>query len=110
MAITLHIYYSGAPGQARAFAKAMMETGLVDRIRAEEGNLQYEYFFPLEDENTVLLIDRWENQQAIDFHHATPMMQQIIHLRDKYDLHMRVERYASDGNGLPDKDAAFVRQ
>lgn len=110
MAIIVHIYYSGAPGKAKAFARAMTENGLVDRIRAEEGNLQYEYFFPMEDENTVLLIDRWVNQQAIDKHHASPMMQQIIRLREMYDLHMRVERYLSDENGLPDKDAAFVRK
>ena len=110
MAVTVLIYYTGEGNNAAVFAQEMCESGVVEAIRKEEGNLQYDYFFPMEEPQTVLLIDRWENQQAIDFHHATPMMQQIIHLRDKYDLHMRVERYTSDENGLPDTDVAFVRQ
>lgn len=110
MAITLHIYYSGEKGRARQFAGEMMESGLVDKIRREAGCLQYEYFFPAEDEHTVLLIDRWTDQQAIDRHHASPVMQRIIGLRETYDLHMKVERYLSDEGGLPEKDAAFVRK
>lgn len=74
----------------------MESSGTADAIRREEGNLRYEYFIPMQDEKTVLLIDSWENQQALDVHHASPMMQTIAALRDKYDLHMRVERYVSD--------------
>jgi hypothetical protein len=37
------------------------------------------------------------------------MMKTIAELRDKYDLHMTVERYVSDDN-MPDKDAAFIRK
>ncbi len=44
----------------------------------------YEYFFPMNDPETVLLIDAWENQEAIDVHHASPMMKTIIELREKH--------------------------
>ena len=40
------------------FVQEMIESGLVDKVRAEEGNEKYEYYFPVEDEKTVLLIDR----------------------------------------------------
>ncbi len=96
MAITIHIYYTGENGSARKFAEEMIKSGTVDKIRAKEGNLRYDYFFPMNDEETVLLIDSWANQAAIDEHHASPMMQIIADLRDKYDLHMIVERYLSD--------------
>ncbi len=52
--------------------------------------LRYDYFFPMGDTETVLLIDCWKNQEAIDRHHASPMMKKIAELREKYDLHMRV--------------------
>lgn len=58
-------------------------------------NIRYNYFFPMNDPETVLLIDAWESQEAIDLHHASPMIQTIAELRKKYDLHMKVERYAS---------------
>ena len=47
MAITINIYYSGTNGNARKFAEEMISSGIVDEIRAEEGNLKYEYFFPI---------------------------------------------------------------
>ena len=81
MSTTVNIYYSGKNGSARQFAREMMESGTVAAIREEPGNLQYAYFYPLEDEETVLLIDSWENQEAIDAHHHTPMMQKIMELR-----------------------------
>ena len=61
------------------------------------------------DQETVLLIDSWENQQALDIHHASPMMNDIIELREKYDLHMKVERYVSDVVGSSEKNEKFIR-
>ncbi len=110
MAITMNIYYSGEGDRARRFAREMTEAGIVDEIRAEEGNLKYEYFFPMNDENTVLLIDRWADQEALDRHHGSPAMPKIVAIREKYDLHMKVERYISDEAGIPDKDKAFIRE
>ena len=94
--ITVNLYYKGINGNARAFAKEMESSGIADAIRAEKGNLRYEYFQPLNDPETVLLIDSWSDQEAIDAHHASEMMKQLAKLRDKYDLHMTVERFVSD--------------
>ena len=110
MAITVNIYYSGIKGNARKFAEEMVSSGVVKDIRAENGNLRYEYFYPMEDEETVLLIDSWNDQQAIDVHHASPMMAKITELREKYDLHMKVERYVSDEMGVPEADQAFIKE
>ena len=107
MAITINIYYTGKDGNAKAFAEEMMKSGAVDKIRAEAGNIRYEYFFPMDDSETVLLIDSWTDQFAIDEHHKSPMMQEIIRLREKYDLHMRVERYVSVEE--PAKGSEFIR-
>lgn len=93
MSLTVNIYYTGKNGNARKFAEEMLSSGLVEQIRGEEGNEKYAYFFPAEDLETVLLIDRWRDQAALDVHHKTPMMEQIAALRTKYQLKMRVERF-----------------
>lgn len=108
--ITINIYYSGNNGSARAFAEEMVSSGTVAKIRKEDGNLRYEYFFPMEEPETVLLIDQWRDQSAIDVHHASPMMGQISRLREKYDLYMKVERFISDEAGLPDEDLKFIKR
>ena len=94
--ITVNLYYKGINGNARAFVDEMESSGIADAIRAEEGNLRYEYFQPLNDPEIVLLIDSWSDQEAIDAHHASPIMKQLAELRDKYDLHMTVERFVSE--------------
>ena len=96
MSITVNLYYTGKNGSARRFAEEMVSSGLVDAVRAEEGNERYEYFFPMEDPETVLLIDRWRDQEALDIHHKSEVMERIAALRDKYQLRLRVERYVEE--------------
>ena len=105
--ITVNLYYSGKNGNARAFAAEMESSGIAGMIRREEGNLRYQYFQPLDEPETVLLIDSWRDQAAIDAHHASPMMAQLAALREKYDLHMTVERFVSDDIGA---DLKYIRK
>ena len=108
--ITVNIYYTGKNGSAQHFAREMEKTGTADRIRAAKGNLLYEYFVPMNDPETVLLIDCWEDQASLDRHHASPMMKTIAALREKYDLHMRVERFIGDENGITDRDKRYIKE
>ena len=93
MSLIINIYYTGTNGSARKFAEEMVLNGIVGRVRAEEGNERYEYFFPMEDNETVMLIDKWKNQESLDLHHKSEMMKEIADLRNKYNLKMRVERF-----------------
>jgi quinol monooxygenase YgiN len=108
MSITVNLRYTGIDGNARKFVEEMISSGTVDAIRAEEGNLRYEYYQSLDDPETILLIDSWANQEAIDKHHATPMMDTIAKLREKYDLHMTVERYTA--TETPETENQFIRK
>ena len=94
--ITLHLFYTGTNGNALKFAQEMESSGTAELIRQEPGNFRYQYFTPFDDPETVLLIDSWESQEAIDVHHASPMMAEIARLREKYDLHMKAERFISE--------------
>jgi len=110
MSIVINLYYTGSNGNARKFVEEMERSGTADLIRKESGNQRYEYFLPLDNPETVLLIDIWADQHSLDIHHASPMMKTITELRAKYDLHMRVERYISDETGIPSSDSKFIRQ
>ena len=110
MSIVVNLYYTGINGNARKFAEEMESSGTADLIRGEKGNERYEYFFPMSDPETVLLIDIWKDQESIDVHHASPMMETIAALREKYDLHMKAERYVTDSGGIPDHDSKFIKE
>lgn len=110
MSIVMHLYYQGENQNALRFAKEMEESGVAEEIRAEEGNEMYAYFTSLSDPETVLLIDKWRDQEALDVHHASPAMGKIMALREKYDLHMKAERTVTDEAGMPGGDERFLRK
>ncbi len=98
MSIMVNIYYTGTNGNARKFAEEMERSGTARAIREEAGNLRYDYFFPMADPETVLLIDCWESQEK------------IAGLRIKYGLHMKVERYECSEGGIPERDSHFIKE
>lgn len=108
MSIVMNLYYTGTDGNARRFTEEMERSGIADLIRSETGNLRYEYFLPVRDPETVLLIDIWRDQAAIDQHHSSPMMEKILQLRKQYGLQVSAERYTVDETGIPDADIKFI--
>ena len=108
MSFTINIYYKGENGSAKKFANEMISSGIVNEIRSKKGNLRYEYFEPLDDKETILLIDSWEDQESLDKHHESETMNKIIELRNKYDLHMKVEKYLFEDNNS--KDDKYIRK
>ena len=109
MNITFNIYYKSENGNAKKFAEEMISSGIVNEIRSKKGNLRYEYFIPLNDDSKVLLIDSWENQEALDNHHNSETMKKIMDLRNKYDLHMTVEKYIKDETNMEGNNK-FIRK
>ena len=84
--LTINIRYTGAEGAARKYVKEMEESGIAARIRAVEGCIRYDYFFPADDPEGLLLIDEWADQAALDRYHASSMMTEAAALREKYGL------------------------
>lgn len=109
MSITVNLYYKGKNGSAKEFVEEMISCGAVDYIRGEDGNEKYEYFYSQSDPETVLLIDRWKDQAALDRHHALPVMQKIAALREKYGLTVTAERFETSGD-IPEGDKRFLRK
>lgn len=113
MSMMVTIRYSGKRNAAVDFAKEMVESGTLEKIRAEKGNLRYEYFVPLFDgsgngEKTVLLIEQWENRAAIEAHQASHIMETIAELREKHDIRRSIEFVVSDGD-VPKNDESFIK-
>lgn len=96
MSITRIVYYTGENGSARRFVRNMEESGAASLIRREEGNERYEYFFSATDPETVMLVDQWRDQDAIDVHERSLMKKDVLELRKDYGLKMRIERYYSE--------------
>lgn len=104
--LTINIYYKGE--KAIDFMKEMESSGIANAIRAKKGCVRYDYFLPVNEENTVLLIDSWNNQEALDEHHKSDLMPKIAELREKFDVHMTVERFVGAEDSETDKE--YIRK
>ena len=87
--MTILLRYRGKGGSALLFSREMHESGLMEEIRKEEGNVRYEHYRSLEDPEVLLLVDSWESQEALDLHHASPIMGRIASLRSTIWLSKR---------------------
>ena len=90
--LTINIRYSGQDGSARKYVEEMESSGIAARIRAIEGCIRYDYFFPADDPEGLLLIDEWSGQEALNRYHASPAMQEAAAWREKYGLGNRTVR------------------
>ena len=84
--LTINIRYSAENGNARKYVEEMEKSGIADKIRNIEGCLRYDYFYPADDPEGLLLIDEWVDQEALNRYHSSPVMKEAAALREKYKL------------------------
>ena len=84
--LTINIRYSAENGNARKYVEEMEKSGIADKIRNIEGCLRYDYFYPADDPEGLLLIDEWADQEALNRYHSSPVMKEAAALREKYKL------------------------
>ena len=84
MELTLHVTYTAKPGCREAFVRKIVTAGILTAIRSEEGCLAYDYYFSAQDENTVLLIERWASEAHQRVHMTQPHMAQLRQIKDEF--------------------------
>ncbi len=100
--IAINIRYTSEDGGALKYVQAMETSGVAARIRAIEGCIRYDFLFPADDPDGLLLIDEWADQEALNRYHSSPMMQEAAALREKYKLGGRtVRRYRPMTDPVP---------
>ena len=91
--IVWHVTYTCKAGMAEAFVRAMKESGLQAAVREEDGCLQYDYHISCEKADTVLLVEHWRDQAAVQQHGASENMAKIKALKEVYVDHTEIARY-----------------
>ena len=91
--VILHVYYHCKKGMAPAFVQALKDSGLQSLVRAEEGCLQYDYHLSCEQEDTVVLLEKWSSPAALERHLAQPHMADIGRVKALYAESTRLERF-----------------
>jgi len=63
--IVLNVTYKCKPEMREEFLERIMTEGIDDAVRAEDGNLKYDYYFPADDTQELLLVEKWRDADAL---------------------------------------------
>ena len=93
--IVLNVTYRCKPDGRESFLKAILAEGIDAACRAEEGNIQYDYFIPLNGEGRLLLVEKWRDAEALKRHGQQPHFKRLGELKPEYVIDTVIERFES---------------
>lgn len=82
--LLLCVAYTARPGMRERFVREMEESGLLETIRAEEGCLGYDYYYPASGADAVLLVEKWASEEHQKRHAAQPYMERLKAIKERY--------------------------
>jgi len=81
---TIYVIYSCIPGKREAFLQAMADAGIAEKVRAEDGCIFYDYYIPLDNDNDILLLEKWESKEHQQKHCEQPHMALLRSMKPEY--------------------------
>ena len=94
MGVVINVHYRGNGGSARRFVEDMVSEGVLGAVHAEDGCIGYEYFVSFEDPDSIVLIEHWRDEAALDAHTRSENMRRIGSLKDRHCLSATVEKFS----------------
>ena len=91
--IVLNVTYRCKPGMRDAFLERIMAEGIDIACRAEPGNLKYDYYYPTDDGDEVLLVEKWRDAGALNTHSEMPHFIRLAAIKPIYVTETIVERF-----------------
>jgi len=90
--ILLLVKYSMKPGSAEAFLSEVKAAGIPEMTRLEEGNIKYEFYYPAETDDAILLLEQWTDFSKVEAHRTMDHVKTLIELKNKYVLATDIQR------------------
>ena len=79
--IVLNVTYKCKPDMRDAFLERIMAEGIGEACRAEEGNIKYDYYYPADDSDDLLLVETWTEPALQQAHCATEIFARLQALK-----------------------------
>lgn len=94
--IVINVIYHCKEGKRDEFLKALLAEGLDKKCQADAGNIKYDYYLPAAEDGTLLLVERWKDEESLKAHIAAPHMAIIGELKDLYVDHTELQKMESE--------------
>ena len=91
--IVLNVTYKCVPGMREKFLERIRTEGVDAASRAEAGNMKYDYYIPVDNSDELLLVEKWQDAEAIAAHSKLPHFAKLGDLKKGLVLDTVIERF-----------------
>jgi quinol monooxygenase YgiN len=91
--VVLNVHYFTKPGKRAEFYEAVNKLEVPQKSRAEEGNIKYDYYMSIDNEDEILLVENWKDEAAFRFHTEQAHFKALGELKAEYVEETVLKRY-----------------
>ena len=82
--IVLNVTYKCKPDMRDEFLEAICAEGIDDACRAEDGNIKYDYYKPVDGSDDLLLVEKWRDADALAAHGRQDHFVRLGEMEDEF--------------------------
>ena len=75
------------------FLEAIAAEGIAAASRAEAGNCKYDYYFPADGGDELLLVEKWQDAAALAAHRTLPHFARLGELKTEFVNDNIIKKY-----------------
>ena len=72
------------PAAREAYIKEVIDSGVIEKSRGEDGCIRYEYFYPVDSDTRLFLWEQWESREHQKAHCQTEHFAALGEIKVKY--------------------------
>ncbi len=91
--IVLNVTYKCKPQMREEFLEMIMADGIDVSSRAEEGNIKYDYYIPIDNDDELLLVEKWRDEDALAVHSKQPHFANLGKMKKDFVDDTIIEKY-----------------
>ena len=89
----LNVTYKCKAGMRDEFLKKINREGIGAACRSEAGNIKYDYYLATYDADEMLLVEKWQDADALAEHGRQPHFARLGELKKEYVNDTIIEKY-----------------
>ena len=94
--IVLNVTYKCKPGMREKFLEAIRAEGIDAACRAEDGNYKYDYYLSADNDNELLLVEKWRDAAAVSAHQGQAHFKRLGEIKQGFTEDTVLEKYNTD--------------
>lgn len=91
--IVLNVTYKCKPGMRNDFLEMIMAEGIDEACRAEDGNIKYDYYTPVDDSDDLFLLEKWRDADALAEHGKQPHLTRLKEIKAEFVTDTIIEKF-----------------